>query len=166
MMLLSLAIAIAALAAGCGGGSGESSSGGSSGAGGPSGAGTSSSSPTKAEFIKQANAICGHDKSNVANQFGAYLKQHQGQGSKEEVFAGMMKAVLLPVIEQDIAKLRTLETPPDDRGRMEAFLAAQQRAVDAMSKLKRLSEGPAGEKYLESASRLAKAYGIEVCAQS
>jgi hypothetical protein len=153
-MSLSLALAIATIAAGCGGGSSSSS------------AGESSSSLTKEQFIAKASTICSADRGDIGKQFTTYIKQHQGQGSQEEVFAGMMKAILLPNIEEDIAKLRALEPPPGDKARIEAFLDAQQKAVDEMSNVKRLSEGPAGERYLEPASRLAKAYGIKSCAQS
>lgn len=150
---LSLAIAIAALAAGCGGGSSSSSSEG-------------GGSITKEQFIEKANAICEQDRGNLSKEFTAYLKQHQGKESGEEVLAGMMEALLLPRIEKDLAKLKQLETPPGDKEEIDAFLKAQQKAVNEMANLKRLPEGPAGEKYLEPASRLAKAYGIKVCAQS
>jgi hypothetical protein len=153
-----IAVAIAAMLSGCGGSGDDSSA---SGGGGAEGGALS-----KEEFIAKANKICERDKSAVPEGFTAYLKVHEGDGSSEEVFAGMIKAILLPVIEKDIAKLEKLEAPPVDQDLIEEFLRLQQRGVKAMSKLDKLSEGPAGERYLEPASRIAKAYGIKVCAQS
>jgi hypothetical protein len=154
IVLFCLATAFAtAVIVGCGGGDDSSSSG-------------EGALAAKERFIEEANKICEQDKSKVPEQFTAYLKQHQGDGSKEEVFAGMIKTVLLPVIAEDISKLKELDAPPEDKSEIEEFLRLQQKAVVAMAKLKRLSEGPAGERYLEPPSRIAKAYGIKVCAQS
>lgn len=155
MMLLSLAIAIAAAAVGCGG-SGDDSS-----------AADGASPLTKAAFIKKANAICGREREGTLAGFQTYLKQHQGSNlSEEELFADMMRVVLLPAVENDIAKLKELEPPAGNEARIEAFLVAQQKAVDGMSKVDRLSKGPSGERFFEPASQMAKAYGIDDCAQS
>lgn len=154
VMFFSLTLALAALAAGCGGGSSSSS------------ASAEDAVAAKERFIEEANKICEQDKSKVPEGFTAYLKQHEGKEPKEEVFAGMIETVLLPVIEEDLARLKKLEAPPEDKKEIDEFLRLQQRGVTAMSKLNRLPEGPAGEKYLEPASRIAKAYGIKFCAQS
>lgn len=154
MIFLCLAIAIAAAAVGCGGSDEDSSA-------------ASDSPLTKTEFIKQAEEVCNQARGNLSGAFTAYLKKHENSSlSKEEVFADMMQTVLLPTIEKGIEGLEELEPPPADKARIEAFLVAQQKGVDSMRNLKRLSEGPDGEKYLEPASTLARAYGIRACAQS
>lgn len=164
--LLGMVIAAAALVAGCGGGGDNSSTSGNSTSGNSSSA-SGGSTITKAVFIQKASAICEEERSKITKEFETYFQRHQGSGkSEEELLADLVKEVLIPSIQNDIDRLRKLGTPAGEESRVNAFLNAQQRAVDEMSKVKTLSQGPAGEKYLEPASRLAKAYGIRLCAQS
>jgi hypothetical protein len=156
--LLCLAVAVAAIslvAAGCGGGDSASS------------ASSGGSNLTKAEFINKAEAICDEEREKIVTEFNTYFARHKSSGkSEDELFADLIKEVLLPSVENDIKRLRALGTPAGEEERIDAFLSAQQRGVEEMSTLKTLPKGPAGEKYLEPASRLAKAYGIKHCAQS
>jgi hypothetical protein len=169
-MLLSLVMAIAALGAGCGSGGSDSSSseGAFSTTGGSTAGGTSvkTSSLSKDEFVKQANAICERERKNILTEFDAYFAKHKGEKEAAQVFADMIHVVLLPTVENDIAKIRALGAPEGDEAEIELFLEEQQKAVEAAAKAKRISDEEPLSTYFEGPTKLARAYGLEGCTQS
>ena len=161
--LLLVAVAIASLAAGCGGGSESSSSTGAS-----DGSTIATSSLSKDEFIKQASEACKQARKNLLERVLAYTQQHESKGqtrsAESETFAGSIKAVLLPTIEKEMAEIRQLGAPSGDEGEVEAFLVAEQKAVDSVARLKRIVSRFQFERYFTESAKLFREYGLDGCA--
>lgn len=190
--LLAVAMAIAALAAGCGGGSsgdesgsGKDASTGAAPAGaegptsseglgsregsGPSGSenGTTvtTSALSKAQFVKKANAICRREREELLTGLGTYFNEHKSKGkSPAETFADANRAVYLPIIEADIAKIRALGAPDGDEEEIEAFLEAQQEGVEELGEQKEVKSRFQIEAIFKPAGDLAREYGLKDCA--
>jgi len=119
---LSLGGAVAAIliASGCG----DSSSApvtGASGASGPSG----SSALTKAEYIKQADAICAEASAAIDSLSGAAATGDESLQASQE----------LEITRSEVQSLQTLTPPDEDRSTLNDFLAALKDEVDALTSL-------------------------------
>lgn len=142
--------AIAAIAAGCGSSSDESAS-----------------SPTKAEFIAQADAICKQGNDEIEADFETFAKENGIKENEEPSKAQgveISETILLPNIENQAEELRDLEVPNGDEAEISAMLASLDQGVEeaeedpeALFTAKSDPFGPANKK--------AKEYGLKVCGQ-
>ena len=122
------------------------------------------SSLSKAQFVKRANAICVKGNKKVVARLGAYLgKNASKKQGEEELNADAAKAVIVPEIESQIEEIRALGAPSGDEEQIEAFLVAQQEALDSLSSAKRVSFTEELNKTFEEAGDLAVEYGISNC---
>jgi len=148
-----MAIAVA----GCGGGSDD-------------GNGITASSLSKAEFIAKADAICAKGQKQVERNFGAFAKKTKlnvQQVTKNPTKAqvnGLVHAVLIPAIEQEVTEIRALGAPAGDEDKIEAMLDATEEGIATAEDLPRtvLEETSVA---FGVGSRLAKEYGLTVCGQ-
>jgi hypothetical protein len=167
-----------AAAAGCGGGSttgSSSSSGGgevsSSGSGEVSSSGggevsVETGSLSKPKFIKEANAICKGTREQFSKEFLIFSKQVNEKPPKptetppEVTF---VETVLVPNYQKQVEEISSLGAPSGDEEAVGAMLNALQAVVDEAS------EDPQGfvenEGSFGKAPKLAKAYGLEGCAE-
>jgi hypothetical protein len=161
--LLLAGLAIVAMAAGCGG-DGDSTS----GADTANRSTVTTSSLGKDEFIEQASRACQQARKNLLERVLVYTQQHesdgQGRSAESETFAGSIKAVLLPTIRKEMAEIRRLGAPAGDEGEVEAFLAAEQEAVDSVARIKRVVSGFQFERYFAKSAKLFREYGLAGCA--
>lgn len=152
--------------AGCGGGSGDSTS--TDGSASPGGPAIKTSSLSKAEFIKQAAKACRQEKKKLVSRAVAYVNRQQSKqqrkSSEESGLAGVTQAVVLPAVKMEIADIRKLGAPVGDESEIEAFLNAEQEAVDSLTKLKRITSRVQMERYFAESAKLARAYGLNACA--
>lgn len=162
IMLLICAVAVGALVAGCGGDDGSASSG--------SGATVTTSSLSKDEFVKQASAACTRARKNITNESLGYLQQHEAKGDSRAdeaaSFASMVKVVILPIIENEIAEIEKLGAPSGDEDEIEAFLASEQKGMDEVAKLSRIVSRFQLERYFAPSAKIGRAYGLEACVNS
>ena len=157
-LVTALLIAFAASACGSGG-DGESSA--------VSGPAVTASSLSSEEFQQQATQICHRERRDILTEFSDYLQKHQGSfASSGEEFAAATRAVLLPTIESELAKIQALGAPEGDEEQVSAFLAAEHEAVDEVAKQKSLRSVTAIEAYFDAAAELAGEYGIPDCGNS
>jgi hypothetical protein len=160
--LLLVISALALLIAGCGGGSSDESTGAGSGTPVPT------SSLSKEEFISQATATCQGLRKNLLENVLAYTEKHEGKNpsraEETEVFAGMTKAVLLPVIRKELIAIRHLGAPSGDEDEIESFLASEQEAIDSIMNLKHIVSRFEIERYFVPSAKIAREYGLEGCA--
>lgn len=143
-------VAVLAVAvAGCGGGS------------------SAEASLSKPEYVKRATKICKEAREDNLARVAAYVKEQQGSGRKgSQLLLATFKAVALKTIEGEIAALRKLEPPEGDEARINAFLDAEQRAVEEARRLRRAGSTAQMESYFTPSARIAKAYGILACGNS
>lgn len=117
-----------------------------------------SATPTKAEFIAEADQICraGNDELDAeANKLGADPTQAQ-----KESFAS---DVLVPGVQDQIDSIRALGAPEGDEDEVEELLDEAQSGVDA------LEEDPSlitsDDDPFTEANDLAADYGLKVCSE-
>lgn len=173
-MLPVVVLAIAAVAVGCGG---DDESGSAGGAGGSSEAAAgknsesggsapevTTSSLTKAQFVKRANAACREERSGMLGRLAAYQRENPAASdSQTERFDGAMRAVLLPTIEAETVKVAELGAPEGEEARVDAFLVAQQDALEEVEAQENLESLEQVESYFAEAGKLARQYGLDEC---
>lgn len=150
VVLLAALAALALVVAGCGGGSDSTES---------------TSSLTKAEFLKQGNAICAKGNKEIEEGFEKFGKEHGFSKEKEPSKAELEKAVetvVIPNVSNEVESIRALG-PPDEEA--EAVLDAAESALekgeeDPKQFLKEESAGP-----FANANKLAREYGLTKCGE-
>jgi hypothetical protein len=135
-------------------------------AGGGCGAGGDSSGdsavPTKAEFIKQADAIC--QKANRVEI--AKLKiLESSKGSKGSSPEEQLKLVILPAVRREAAEIGDLVPPAGDENKVHAIVAAYEAALaEGEADVSSLLDGSSSK--FTRAFTLAQRYGFKVCGVS
>jgi len=129
------------------------------------GCGGDSASISKAEFIKQAEAVCEEGEKQLRKDLAAFLKKHENVKSPtQEDVAELVQVVFSGNIKAEVKKLRAIEVPSGDKKQVKALLDAREES------LKNAEANPLGlnrnSKLIFAKSRkLAKEYGLEECAQ-
>jgi hypothetical protein len=146
-----------AVAAACGGGGDSTSSGGESSE-------ASGSAPTKAVFVKEADAICRKADTELNEEIESYAKENgiplgkePTKAQQEEIYA----AVVLPNVGRQGEEIDALTPPEGEEDEVGEIVDALAQGVE---------EGEAdpaglveGKNPLEDASSKATAYGMKVC---
>jgi len=139
-------VLLVALVAGCGGSS-------------------DSDSLTKAEFIKQADAICTKGEKSIEDGAEKFAKENDvntekpTEAQKEEVIT----QVVAPEIRKQGEEIGDLGAPEGDESEVEAIVSAVEEGADELEdKPKLLIEG---KNPLTDGSKLAKEYGLKVCGE-
>jgi len=141
------ALAIAAAAAGCGGSDDESL--------------------TKAELIRQGDAICKQGGETIQAELAGYVKDHEiGPTSRltKENQEEVVLTIILPTLQAEAEELGELEAPEAEADEFTAIVEGLEGAVEKgeAAPLSMLNSAP---KPLAEAGELAGAYGFEDCAQ-
>jgi hypothetical protein len=150
-----LAVAALALIAGCGGGSDSSSTEATAG------------SLSKAEFVKQGNAICARGNKEIEEGFEEFGKEHHFSKQNEPTPAELEEAVeevLIPKIRKEIDDIRALGAPSGEGSEVETILAAAEKGLekgeeDPRAMIKE-GEGP-----FKEANELSREYGLVKCGE-
>ncbi len=162
---LAAVAAITAIGMGCGGGDDSSSASGSA----ANGSSTVASSGSKAEFIKEAEALCLQKRQGSFEKIGAYEKKHRSEGLPPIVLGQKaIRAVVLSTIGAEIAGLRALEPPADEAEEVEALLATLQTTLEkARSRTEKLAAEDAPAAIISTTfhvpNKELKAYGLPGC---
>lgn len=168
VLALFAVLALAGLVAGCGGG-GSSSSGSTS-------AGTSTESsdsgstessgeaPTKAAFIKEADAICSKGDAAMTTEITDYAKENNiaieaEEEPSEDQEVELFQAVVLPNIAKQAEEISALTPPEGDEETVEDITDTLTSEVEEAEE----ADGVPDESTLEEASKKAKAYGLKTC---
>jgi hypothetical protein len=159
---LNLGVVLAAtlvvgLAAGCGSSSSKSTT------STPATTATTSTPPlSKAEFLKQGNAICqrGNQQINAAVA-QAFPKNKQPTPAATRRFG---ESVVVPNIESQISHIRALPAPAGDEAKVKTLLDAAQSALEKVKADSALLVGKTDP--FKAANKLATAYGLTVCGAS
>lgn len=149
--LVALALAaLVAFAAGCGSGGSDSTE--------------STASISKADFLKQANAICEEGNENINAKFEEFTKENNLSETEEppkEVQEEAIEEVLIPAINTQIEEIRALGTPEGDEGELEEVFSSEEGVLEeAEEEPTILFENTATQK---EANKVAREYGLTVC---
>lgn len=162
------ALAIAVILAGCGG-SDDSGSGGQINSGSSeqaNGGPIATSSLSKAAYVKKASVVCNKVSTQASQDVNTHAEEIlQSEEPPEPVLlARVLKEVILPSYETEIADVRKLGAPAGDEEKIEAMLVAQQAAVDKAKQLQAVISPKEFEKYFTKVSGELEAYGFTACA--
>jgi len=156
-------LALAAVAAGCGGGGSSSSSSSTSSTSDNGSTDSSGEAPTKAVFIKEADAICGEDETELVKEVESFAKEKGVEIGKEEpskdLQAELFREVILPNIGRQAEGIAAL-TPPE--GEEETVEDLTDTLSEEVAEAEEESGVPANDT-LAGATKKAKAYGLKVC---
>jgi hypothetical protein len=148
------------LVAGCG--SDEDDATGSSGGGEVT---VETGSLSKAEFVKQANAVCAKNREQLERAvatFTAETSKTPAKPSEEPPEVAFLEETYLPGFQQQVDEVSAIGAPAGDEKEIVAFLQALQNMIDTAT------EEPQafidGDVSLDKAAKLAKAYGLTNCA--
>jgi len=109
--------AIAMIVAGCGGG-GDST--------------TDSSSLTKAEFLKQGNAVCAKGNKEIEEGFEEFEKENglQNKQPTEEQLTEAIETIVLPSVRGQVEGIEDLGAPGGEEAKVEAITDAASEALE------------------------------------
>jgi hypothetical protein len=143
--ILCLLAALSLLFAGCGGGDDETTS-----------------SLTRAQFLKQGNAICKKSEEEKGKALRALVaKLDPNKPITQERKEQLVLTVILPPYEQTTEDLKGLGTPEGDEEEVEAIIKAMEEAA----KESRADPGVAvtSVRQFEDANKMATDYGLTSC---
>lgn len=164
-MLVAVATATVMLAVGCGGGSDDGSGSGGGSESAASAPEAAESSLTKAQFAKQANGLCGEERSESIEELTSFAQQHAKEGKPERtLLKDMLREAILPRIERELVALAELGAPAGDGEEIQAFLDAEYEAYKKASALEEPKTLQQVEGLFAKSGSIARAYGIGVCA--
>lgn len=137
-----------------------------------SGCGGSESTLTKAEFVKQANAICTQRNQEVFKRLSTWVEEQPNNGAgmtQDELFAGAVRQILLPAVESKINGIESLNAPPQGQHQVDSYLQGMKGALAAVEKqgsssYVAMNDSIVGfEKPFASAHKSAHSYGMKAC---
>lgn len=125
---------------------------------------TATASLTKAEFVKQANAICTKNQREMEEQFELFsskLKDRAGASPNVvKAFKEEVANVAIPGLEKQIEELRALPVPSGEEENVELILERQEETLEKVKEEPefRTSGGP-----YEELNKPASDYGLTEC---
>lgn len=133
------------------------------------GCGDDDESLTKAEFVKQGNAICAAGNKELDEGFESFAKEHNLSGNDQPTQAQITEVaetVLIPGVRKQVEKIDALGVPSEDAEGAEEIVDAAQEALEEVEDEPALIAPQAGQKNpFAKANRLARDYGLETCGE-
>lgn len=134
------------------------------GCGGDDGGSGSASSVTRAEFVRQADAICEREKSGLEREASLLLRRQTRPKPRPELISLVARYVLLPAIERENAEIAALAIPRRDEARIDQILNSQEQALNRVAVRATLPSFAAVYKPFAGPARRFRAYGLSSCA--
>jgi hypothetical protein len=122
---------------------------------------------TKAEFTRQADALCKKNSKEVQVDFNALLKQFQAdknQKSDQEKARAIGEEVILPYYRSKLEDLESLEPPSADEEQVSTMLETLEEGIEEAEKTP--DDTLKGFASITEAGQLAKKYGLKACARA
>lgn len=121
--------------------------------------------PTKAQFLKKANAICMRANTEVNARFERYSRRHltAGRAPSEQAYAEATARIVLPLVEDEIRTIRALGFPDGEEAKVGPILAAYEDGLEAGRKNPLLLAGGGRYAFSTAYARLID-YGLIRCA--
>jgi hypothetical protein len=151
--LLAVAAAFAILVAGCGGGSDSTSS--------------ETSSLTKAEFVKQGNAICAKGNKAIEEGFEKFVKEDnikQDQQPTKAQLTEVSEEVLIPNVQTEIEEIRALGLPSEGGEEADKVLKAAEKGLEEGEEDPAVLANETSGTFAE-ANKLAREFGLVKCGE-
>jgi hypothetical protein len=150
--LLAALAAISMIAAGCG--SSDDST-------------DSTSSLTKAEFVKQGNAICAKGNKEIEAGFEEFAKENnlpENKRPSEGQLTEAVEEVVLPAVEQQVESIRDLGLPKEGGTEADEVLKAAEAAIEKGEEDPNSLASEKADPFAE-ANELARDFGLSKCGE-
>ncbi len=95
--------------------------------------GTATDSLTKAEFVKQGNAICKAGNEEVSTEVQSFAEDNGLSGNDqptEEQLDELASDILIPAIGKQVGEVRDLGAPSGEEGKVDKFLDNAEATVE------------------------------------
>jgi hypothetical protein len=127
----------------------------------------SGASLTKAEFVKQGNAVCAKGNKEIEEGFEEFSEEKNLRQNKEPSKAVLTEAsetILIPAVSSQIDELRALGTPEGDEGEVDQLLTNAEEVLEEGEEdpVSLTEEGSGG---FTDVNKEARAYGLTVCGE-
>jgi hypothetical protein len=148
--LLAALVAIAAIVAGCGSSSDTTET---------------TASISKAEFLKQGNAICKAGNQEINEGFEKFSKENGLNHKKptEAQFEELSETVLIPSVSSQIEEVRNLGAPEGEEGEVDEFLTNAEAALEEVEEDPSLISAEGKEEPFFTVNKEAAALGLTAC---
>jgi hypothetical protein len=146
--------AVAMIVGGCGGSDDNTDS-------------TDSAELTKAQFLKQGNAICAKANEEVGKEFEEFAKENklsEGKEPTEELLAEAVEEILLPSVTQQVEEIRELGVPAGEEKQVDKILTAAEEGIEEAEDEPASAAAQTGGPF-DDADKLATAYGLKRCGE-
>jgi hypothetical protein len=128
------------------------------------GSDSSTASVTKAEFIKKAEAACEKGEERIQKDFAAFVKKHENVKNPTKAdYAELVDEVMTHNIDEEIDQIQAIGAPSGEEDRVNAIITAREESVKTAEGQPELVIKES-KKVFGKASSLAKAYGLQACA--
>lgn len=136
------------------------------GCGGDDSSTETAASPTKAAFVREADAVCRKAQEEIIKGASKVPIEDVPQARKEAEFK-MVSTLLIPTLEEEVDRLRALGAPAGDEAEIERMLELTEGAIDeAKTEPETYVQGEDyvnGSEHYGEANRLARGYGMKNC---
>jgi hypothetical protein len=128
---------------------------------------STTASITKAEFVKQGNAICKEGNEKIESEFEKFGKENNLSEKKAPTEAQIEEAAeqfLIPQIRNQVEGLRALGAPSGEEEKVNALLDNAESALDEVEEDPSLLSGQKSEPF-EDVNKEARAVGLTTCGE-
>lgn len=153
LALIAAVAAVALVAAGCGSSDDSTTD--------------STTTLTKAEFLKQGNAICAAGNKEIEEGFEEFAEEKNLSQNKEPSKAELTEAsetILIPAVADQIDELRALGTPEGDEGEVDRLLTNAEEVLEEGEE-DPVSLTEAGSGGFTEVNRESREYGLTTCGE-
>jgi hypothetical protein len=127
----------------------------------------STASITKAEFVKQGNAICKEGNEKIESEFEKFAKENKLSEKKAPTEAQLEEAseeFLIPQITKQVEGLRALGAPSGEEEQVNTLLDNAEAALEEVEDDPSLLSGEKSEPF-EDVNKEARAVGLTTCGE-
>lgn len=118
---------------------------------------------TKAEFLKQGNAICSKGNEEIGKAAEKEFPRSGGRPSQKEM-EQFTSQTIVPDLESQIQQISELPAPEGDEEKVEAIVEEAEASLDKLKEDPSLVTSEGSENPFAKANELAGEYGLKVCA--
>ena len=144
-------LAVALVAAGCGSSSSDTTA-----------------SLTKAEFLKQGNAICAAGNKEINAEFEKFFKEKEFSKKKQPTQAQLEEAaeeIAVPSIRKQIDGIRALGAPSGEEEQVNEIIDAAEEALEEAEEDPAALVNEENGNLFAKANKLTNAYGLTACGE-
>lgn len=121
---------------------------------------------TKAEFVKQANAICTAGDQEINKRLESFLEDNEPTGKRltDAQLTEGAEEILIPSLRKQVEKIAALGTPSEDGKEADEIVEAAEEALQEVEDEPVLAAPQTGDRNpFAEVNEMAREYGLDVC---